>query len=119
MIDFTGYNFTDEEQAAIQAICEKWNYESVQELADWLREEFGDDLFDEEFFNFPDEEDECYSQLNRLHVCIYGEPCETLTDEEREERLKDVPDDVLGMFAVLDQFTKDYEEARRNERRKK
>lgn len=121
MIDFSKYDFTETEEAAIKSICEKWDYESVEELADWLSEEFGDDLFDEDFFDCPDNEDECYAQLNRLHTCIYGEPI-IETEEQKKarlEKLKDVPADVLGIFAVLNQFTSDYEAKRRTERRKK
>ena len=118
MFGFEEYNFTEAEEKAIEAFCEEYDYESVEELADWLEEEFGDDLFDEDFFDCPDNEDECYSQLHQLHVCIYGEPV-IETEERRRERLKDVPADVLSMFAVLDKFTSDYEEERRAERRKK
>lgn len=56
--------FTKEQKKAIKKICGDYDFENVQELRRYLKDNYGDD-FDALWFNGKTEE-ECYKELEKV-----------------------------------------------------
>lgn len=55
---------TKEQKNAIKRICKDYDFEDVNELKSWLKEQYGDTL--DEFWFSGTSEQECYSELEKV-----------------------------------------------------
>lgn len=55
---------TKEQRKAIKRICNDYDFESLRELKEWMKDQYGDTL-DEYWFTAKTEE-ECYEELEKI-----------------------------------------------------